>query len=155
MTHLRIASLSCKSGKPILQSHAFLLALISCALLWPSSLFGQQQEIAQAPLLTLEDAVSTALANNRLVKNSALEAQKFDSRVSTARSRRLPQFQFAVLGGALLHSFDFTFDKGAFGTYPNVGPIPGNDTKIRTPARQVGFIQLTYSRHYPEYVLFP
>jgi outer membrane protein TolC len=47
----------------------------------------------------------------------------------------LPQFQFTVLAGELLHSFDFTFDKGVFGTYPNVGPIPGSDTKIRTPAR--------------------
>lgn len=88
-----------------------------------------------APLLTLEDAVSLALTNNRLVKNSALEAKKFDFRVSTARTRRLPQFQFAVLGGELMHSFDFTFDQGVFGTYPGVGPIPGNKTTIRQPAR--------------------
>jgi outer membrane protein TolC len=89
----------------------------------------------QAQLLTLDDAVSLALSNNRLVKNSVLEAQKFDFRVSTIRSRRLPQFQFAALGGELLHSFDFTFDQGVFGTYPNVGPIPGSNTKIRNPAR--------------------
>jgi outer membrane protein len=69
------------------------------------------------------------------VKNSALEAQKFDFRVSTARTRRLPQFQFAVLGGELMHSYDFTFDQGVFGTYPGVGPIPANNTKIRQPAR--------------------
>ncbi|HTR25868.1 MAG TPA: TolC family protein [Terriglobales bacterium] len=85
--------------------------------------------------LTLDDAVSIALANNRLVKNSALEAQKFDFRVSTVRSRRLPQFQFTALGGELMHSFDFTFDKGVFGTYPGIGPLPGNNTTIRSPAR--------------------
>lgn len=90
---------------------------------------------AEAPLLTLDDAVSLATSNNRLVKNLALEAQKFDFRVSTARSKRLPQMQVAVLGGELLHSFDFTFDPGVFGTYPNVGPIPGTTTKIRNPAR--------------------
>ena len=89
----------------------------------------------EAPLLTLDDAVSLALSNNRLVKNAALEAQKYDFRVSTARTRRLPQFQFAVLGGELMHSFDFTFDQGAFGTYPGVGPIPGKKTTIRQPAR--------------------
>jgi outer membrane protein TolC len=88
-----------------------------------------------APLLTLEDAVSIAVANNRMVKNSALEAQKFDFRVSTARSRRLPQTQVAVLGGELMHSFDFTFPAGAFGTYPGTGPIPSSETKIRQPAR--------------------
>lgn len=94
----------------------------------------------EAPLLTLDDAVSLALSHNRLVKNSALEAQKFDSRVSTARSRRLPQFHFSVLGGELLNSFDFTFDRGAFGTYPNTGPIPQSETKIRTPRRFTTYI---------------
>lgn len=95
---------------------------------------------AEAPLLTLEDAVSIALSNNRLVKNSALEAQKFDFRLSTAQTRRLPQFQFNVLGGELMHSFDFTFDQGAFGTYPGVGPIPGTQTKIRQPARFTTYV---------------
>lgn len=95
---------------------------------------------AEAPLLTLDDAVSLAVSNNRLVKNAALEAQKSDFRVSTARSRRLPQSQFAVLGGELMHSFDFTFDQGAFGTYPGVGPIPGNKTKIRQPARFTTYV---------------
>jgi outer membrane protein TolC len=88
----------------------------------------------------LDDAVSLALSNNRLVKNSALEAQKFDFRVSTVRSRRLPQFQFATLGGELMHSFDFTFDPGVFGTYPATGPIPASTTKIRTPARFTTYI---------------
>jgi len=89
----------------------------------------------ETPVLTLDDAVSMALSNNRLVKNSALEAKKYDFRLSTARSRRLPQFQFAVLGGELMHSFDFTFDQGVFGNYPGVGPIPGKKTTIRNPAR--------------------
>lgn len=94
----------------------------------------------EAPVLTLDDAVSIALNNNRLVKNSALEAQKYDFRLSTAKTRRLPQFQFAVLGGELMHSFDFTFDQGVFGTYPGVGPIPGNKTTIRNPARFTSYM---------------
>jgi outer membrane protein TolC len=109
------------------------------AVAFPVTLPAQRQSASstdtEAPVLTLEDAVSLALSNNRLVKNSALEAQKYDFRVSTARTRRLPQFQFASLGGELMHSFDFTFDQGAFGTYPGVGPIPGKQTTIRQPAR--------------------
>jgi outer membrane protein TolC len=109
------------------------------AVAFPVTLQAQRQSASstdtEAPVLTLEDAVSLALSNNRLVKNSALEAQKYDFRVSTARTRRLPQFQFASLGGELMHSFDFTFDQGAFGTYPGVGPIPGKKTTIRQPAR--------------------
>src|SRR5208337_4653225 len=88
----------------------------------------------QAPLLTLDDAVSLALNNNRIVKNSSLEAEKFDFKVNTARSRRLPQFQFAVLGGGLLQPVHFTFPAGAFGTYPATGPIPSTQTSIKSPA---------------------
>jgi outer membrane protein len=88
----------------------------------------------QEPILTLDEAVTLALQHNRLVKNSALEAQKYDFQVSTARSRRKPQFQFTMLGGELLHPFDFTFPAGSFGTYPGIGPIPSTNAKIKTPA---------------------
>ena len=118
--------------------HLLLLFLIF-VVASPGTLHAHRQIAAphdsEAPLLTLDDAVSLALTNNRLVKNSVLEAQKFDFQLSTAKSRRLPQFQFAALGGELLHSFDFTFPAGAFGTYPNVGPIPGKEAKVHTPAR--------------------
>jgi len=120
------------------------LILMVLAVVWPMTVQAQRPPAsspdADAPLLTLEDAVSLALSNNRLVKNSALEAEKFNFRVSTARTRRLPQFQFAALGGELMHSFDFTFDQGAFGTYPGVGPIPGNKTTIRQPARFTTYV---------------
>ena len=79
-------------------------------------------------------------SNNRLVKNSALEAQKYDFQVSTMRSKRLPNFHFSVLGGELLQPFDFTFAKGTFGTYPGVGPIPSTDAKVHTPARLTAFL---------------
>jgi len=97
----------------------------------------QQQTLlddSDAPVLTLDEAVNLALQHNRLVKNSVLEAQKYDFEVNTARSRRKPQFQFSMLGGELLHSFDFSFDKGVFGTYPGVGPIPGTNAKVHSPA---------------------
>ena len=111
---------------------ALLLTILVCA-----SPIGSlaQQATQDVPLLTLDDAVSIALANNRLVKNSALEAQKYDFQVSTMRSRRLPHFQFSVLGGELLQPFDFTFAKGTFGTYPGVGPIPSTNAQVHTPAR--------------------
>ncbi len=122
-----------------MQPKHVVLMLMIWAMVWPATVHAQRQPKtppdADAPLLTLEEAVSLALSNNRLVKNSALEAQKFDFRVSTARTRRLPHFEFAVLGGELMHSFDFTFPAGAFGTYPNIGPVPGTEAKVHTPAR--------------------
>jgi outer membrane protein len=111
----------------------FMFALGGGTTLWaqrpPASSTG-----TEGPLLTLDDAVSLAVSNNRLVKNSVLEAQKYDFRVGSARSRRLPQFQFAMLGGELLQPFDFTFAPGVFGIYPNIGPIPGSTAKVHTPA---------------------
>ena len=116
-----------------------LVIFLLLAIAYPATVLAQREATSSTasppPLLTLEDAVSLALTNNRLVKNSALEVQKFDFRVSTVRSRRLPQFQFAVLGGELMHSFDFTFPAGAWGTFPGVGPVPATETKIRNPAR--------------------
>jgi outer membrane protein TolC len=127
-----------------MEAKHLLLLLLMFAVVSPGTVHAQRQPVSppetDAPLLTLEDAVSLALGNNRLVKNSALEAQKFDFRVSTAHSRRLPQFQFTALGGELMHSFDFTFDQGTFGTYPGVGPIPGTRTKIRNPARFTTYV---------------
>jgi len=113
------------------------LVLILLALVWPISATAQDQpynDDTQAPVLTLDEAVTLALQHNWLVKNSVLEVQKHDFQVSTARSRRKPQFQFSVLGGELLHPFDFTFEEGVFGTYPGVGPIPGSNAKVHTPA---------------------
>ena len=117
-----------------------LLALLAFAL--PIGSLAQQVQ-QDAPILTLDDAVSIALTNNRLVKNSGLEAQKYDFQVSTMRSRRLPNFHFSVLGGELLQPFDFTFAKGVFGTYPGVGPIPSTDAKVHTPARLTAFLNGT------------
>lgn len=126
-----------------LKSRALVLLLILGAVL-PANLRAQSQDPSPpkkaVPLLTLDDAVSIALRNNRLVRTSSLEAQKFDLRVNTASSRRLPQFQFAVLGGELLQPFDFTFPKGSFGTYPTTGPIPNTDAKVHTPARFTNYI---------------
>ena len=116
---------------------AAFLTIVIC--LSPIGLLAQQA-MSDAPLLTLDDAVSIALAKNRLVKNSVLEAEKYDFQVSTARSRRLPHFQFAALGGELLQPFDFTFGKGVFGTYPGIGPVPGKESKVHTPAQPTAYL---------------
>jgi len=126
--------LSAHLGRRIMKPKSLLLLLtiITCSLPITSV---AQQATQDAPLLTLDEAVALALQSNRLIKNSQLEAQKYDFQVSSVRSRRLPQFQFSALGGQLMHSFDFTFPAGSFGTYANVGPIPSSEAKIRTPAR--------------------
>jgi len=68
-----------------------------------------------------------------------------DDQVQEARTYRLPSVNFYALGTQLLTPVDFTFEKGAFGTYPGVGPIPSTDTKIHTPLRPTfyGIVQVS------------
>src|ERR1700757_790053 len=126
-------------GRRMMKTNHLALLLTILVFALPLGLLAQQSA-QDVPLLTLDDAVSVALSNNRLVKNSALEAQKYDFQVSTMRSRRLPNIHFSVLGGELLQPFDFTFAKGTFGTYPSTGPIPSTDAKVHTPARLTAFL---------------
>jgi outer membrane protein TolC len=45
-----------------------------------------------------------------------------------------------MLGGQLLTKPTVNFDRGVFGTYPGVGPIPGDDTKVNIPRRPTAFV---------------
>lgn len=132
-------------GKTIqlfLKSNRFSLVLTMLAIALATKLPAQQRTSSgdtQPPLLSLNDAVSLALKNNRLVKNSALESEKYDFRVNTIRSRRLPQFQVALLGGELLQPFNFTFPPGVFGTFPGIGPVPATTANVHTPAQFITY----------------
>ena len=109
MTHLRTeeATLRHSTGsRESKKTGRWARLVLTCSILagiFPGRALGQQQQVpsgdVDAPMLTLNDAVTLALQQNQLVKNSALEAQKYDFQVSTARSRRKPQFQFSMLGG--------------------------------------------------------
>ena len=69
------------------------LALLLTILVFASPIGSLAQQATQdVPLLTLDDAVSIALSNNRLVKNSVLEAEKYDFQVSTTRSQAIATF---------------------------------------------------------------
>jgi len=119
---------------------AFLLVLFTV----PPMALAQERpassQDADAPVLTLDEAISLALQSNRLVKNAVLEAEKQNFRVNAARTRRLPSVQIGVLGGQLLHAFDFTFPAGAFGTYAETGPIPSTEAKVNTPSQFTTFM---------------
>ena len=81
-------------------------------------------------VLTLDQAIAVALKNNREAKNARLEIEKADDKLAAYRTRRLPSFKLSSLVSQPLHSFDTTFEKGVFGTYPGIGPVPFEDTII-------------------------
>src|SRR5712692_3888542 len=101
------------------------------------AVLGQQS----APeLLTLDQAISLALRDNRLVKNSRLAVGKVDDQLAATRKLRLPTFNLYALGAQQLVSLDFAFNKGVFGAFPATGPIPAQNTLITTPRRPIAVI---------------
>ncbi len=87
-----------------------------------------------APLLTLNQAIEISIADNLTLKIAGLEINKAKFDVAATKTKRLPALQTYLFGSVLITPVNFTFPVGAFGTYKNVGPIPGMEQKITTPA---------------------
>ncbi len=98
------------------------------------------QEEPAAPVLTLDQAISMALQQNRLIRSSALEVFQLDSKLAATRTARLPYFSLMAFGNQRLTSMDFRFEKGAFGEDYSIGPIPSKDISIHEPAKMSAFV---------------
>ena len=109
-----------------------LCAVVCLLIAAPLPAHSQQADSTTVEILTLEQAVALALRDNRQVRQAGLEVGKFEDRIAATRTRRLPEFKLDVMAGQLLTPFDFRFEKGALGTYPDLGPIPDTTTTIRT-----------------------
>lgn len=103
------------------------------------SAMGQQPDQgAQSPapqVLTLDEAITLSLRDNRLVKNSRLSVEKVEDQLAATRTLRLPEFKLYALGAQQLSALSFEFERGAFGTFPATGPIPNRRTSLTTPLR--------------------
>lgn len=95
--------------------------------------------LAQAQELTLQDAVRLGLQQNYTVKNADLDVLRAKDTVAGTRTRMLPAISLYALGSEQLRTIDFTFQRGLLGVYDNVGPIPNNDIRVRTPRTPTGF----------------
>jgi outer membrane protein TolC len=91
-------------------------------------------------ILTLDQAISLALHDNRQVMNAQLGVGKAQDQLAATRTFRLPKFEFNALAGQQLVSPDFTFTRGVLGNYANVGPIPDHDIKLSTPMRPTAIL---------------
>src|SRR5438132_13681435 len=74
-----------------------------------------------AATLTVDDAISIALPDNRQLKNAKLAIGKADDQLAATRTLRLPSFNLYVLGSQQLAALNFTFAPGTFGTFPGIG----------------------------------
>jgi outer membrane protein len=101
----------------------------------------RQTEPPPAEALTLERAIQIALEGNRPVRNARLDVENSGDRVAELRTKRLPSFKVTTLISQPLTPFDIKFEKGAFGTFPETGPIPDEDTTISSPMRPTALVQ--------------
>lgn len=83
-------------------------------------------------LLTLDEALTIALADNRGVRTAALEVGRAGDRIGAAQTRRLPGIRVGVGADYPLIPIDLEFRTGDFGTFPGIGPVPASDTTLST-----------------------
>jgi outer membrane protein TolC len=98
-------------------------------LLWTVALLARAQE-SNVPVLTLEEAVQQAVANNSALKSAGLETVRAADDLAAAKTKRFANTQVIAFGAQLLTKPSVTFDQGSLGVYPSVGPIPATDQKI-------------------------
>ena len=118
------------------------VTITSLLLYLPTTAWCKETKAASptAPVLTMEQAVDLATENNRPLKTATLEVEKAENVTEAARTRRFPALNLFGVSGQLLSPAKFTFNQGAFGSFPGVGPVPANKTEIETSVRWSTFL---------------
>ena len=122
------------------------LGLLKVACVFVTGLFVLPFADAQTnggAVLTLDQALVLAKANNRDLKLFGLDIGKQREALGEARTHLYPRFDTSVLAAELLTPLDFTIKKGQFGTFSGTGPIPGSNTNLHTPARPIAIASVT------------
>jgi outer membrane protein TolC len=84
-----------------------------------------------AEVLTLEQAIATALANNRQIKIFDQNVLISNDEILAARTQRYPHFSVDVTGSGLLTPVTIKFPQGVFG-FVDSTPIPSRPSEITT-----------------------
>lgn len=105
-----------------------------------------EQPAVPPEVLTVDQAVQIALANNRDLKIVSLGLDSSKEKLAAEKTRRLPSFNTYVFASQLLQPINFTVQAGQFGTYPGIGPIPATNTNITTPSQPTAYVFATASQ---------
>src|SRR5215469_3343631 len=73
-----------------------------------------QENSVSPPLLTIDQAIQTAIANNVSLKIAFLDVTKSNWEVAAAKTRRLPAISTYLFASGDLNSPAFTFKQGIF-----------------------------------------
>ncbi len=105
-----------------------------------------EERADSADVLTVDQAVQIALANNRNLKIVSLSLDSSKEKLAAEKTRRLPSFNTYIFASQLLQPINFTVQAGQFGSYPGIGPIPATNTNITTPSQPTAYIFGTASQ---------
>jgi outer membrane protein TolC len=97
-----------------------------------------QENSVSPPLLTIDQAIQTAIANNVSLKIAFLDVTKSNWEVAAAKTRRLPAISTYLFASGDLNSPAFTFKQGIFGKINGL-PNPVQNTQIQLSQGVTGF----------------
>jgi len=94
----------------------------------------------QPDMLTVDQAVTIAVANNRMLKITSLQLEDTKQSYLAFKTHRYPSFNTYIFASELLAPISFTVQAGQFGTYQGIGPIPATNTPITTPSKPTAYM---------------
>lgn len=115
-------------------------ALVTCALLAA----GTAQEMPD--VLTVDQAVKIAIANNRILKITSLQLSDTKESYLAFKTHRFPTFKTYIFASELLAPISFEVPAGQFGNFPATGPIPAVNTPITTPQQPTAYVMANVSQ---------
>jgi len=107
-------------------------------LLSSGGLVAAPQATTSGDVLTLDQAISNAVANSRPLKIGNLETKKIEDRITATLTKRRPSSNLYFFGAQLLNDLNFTYRAGQFGTFASTGPVPPENTQVGTSRRPIG-----------------
>jgi outer membrane protein TolC len=122
-----------------------LCALRTAVILVTLSLAMRAQE-SSPPVLTLDQAIEQAVANNSSLKTATLDTLRAADDLAANRTRRFANTQITALGGQLLTKPSVTFQRGSLGVYPATGPIPATNQTIDVARKPAGTISASVTQ---------
>src|SRR5262245_15180598 len=115
-------------------------AVLIAVLFLPAIVLGQSGTNAPSETLSLQQAVDLALRHNRLVNNEKLEVEKAADRLAAVATRRLPGFDVSMFQFQWFKPPEFRFQRGIFGVFPGLGPVPPVNTVVESSHGPSAFI---------------
>ncbi len=130
--------------------HGRTLASVSLFLVLVLSQLGSlaaQDSVVSPDVLSVDDAVKIALADNRTLKIVSLNLDVQKEKLAADKTRRLPSFNTYIFGSELLSPISYFIPQGQFGCcYPGIGPIPAQNTYLTTPSKPTATVLASASQ---------